>query len=57
MRRVVIYWAGKDKTKEREARKALGIGGVSINGESEYRGDIGRLMPYIKDGIMQIRKK
>lgn len=57
MRRVVIYWATKDKAKEREVRQALRIGGVSINGESEYNGDIERLTPYIEEGIMQLRYK
>ena len=35
----------------------LGITVVSVNGESEYKGDVERLKPYIEEGLIVIRMK
>ena len=56
-KKTVIYWKEKDATKRRQAMKELGIGSMSVNGESEYGGSIFKLIPYEKKGIIQIRTK
>ena len=57
MKRNVIYWKTSDMERKKEVKAALGITSVSVNGESEYKGDIKKLDPYIEEGIMIIRTK
>ena len=57
MKRTVIYWKTFDVDRKKEVKAALGITSVSVNGESEYNGDPGKLEPYIKEGLMIIRTK
>lgn len=56
-KKTVIYWRERDATKRRAAMKELGIGGMSVNGESDFNGSIFKLMPYVKSGMIQIRTK
>ena len=35
----------------------LGITVVSVNGESEYKGDVAKLEPYIEEGLIVVRTK
>lgn len=35
----------------------LGITVVSVNGESEYKGDVAKLKPYIEEGLIVVRTK
>lgn len=55
--RLVVYWVTKDAKERREAMRALGIDGMSVNGESEYRGDEFELLPYIEKGLIAVRRK
>lgn len=55
--KMVIYWATDDKKAQRETMDALGIGYVSVNGESDYNGDAERLEPYVEKGLMKVRIK
>ncbi len=57
MKRMVIYWRTKDRQRNREVKEALGITAVSVNGESEYKGEVDKLTPYIEEGIIAIRTK
>lgn len=57
MKRTVIYWKTKHVERNREVKEALGITSVSVNGESEYKGDMARLEPYIQEGLISIRMK
>ena len=57
MKRTVIYWKTSDKERNKEVKADLGITSVSVNGESEYNGDPEKLEPYIKEGLIVIRKK
>lgn len=57
MKKVVIYWKKADRERKREAKIALGVADVSVNGESVYKGDLGRLEPYIKEGLIEVRVK
>lgn len=57
MKKVVIYWKTADRERKREAKIALGVSDVSVNGESVYKGDMEKLEPYIKEGLMEVRVK
>lgn len=57
MKRVVIYWKTRDRERKQEVKKALGITSVSVNGESEYKGDLKELEPYISEGLLTVRTK
>ena len=57
MKRTVIYWKTSDMERKKEVKAALGITSVSVNGESEYKGDVSKLEPYIKEGLIVIRQK
>lgn len=57
MKKVVIYWKTADRERKREAKIALGVSDVSVNGESVYVGDMEKLEPYIKEGLMEVRVK
>ena len=55
MKKVVIYWKTADRERKREAKIALGVSDVSVNGESVYMGDMEKLEPYVKEGLMEVR--
>ena len=57
MKRTVIYWKAFDIERKREVKAELGITSVSVNGESEYKGELEKLEPYIKEGLMIVRTK
>lgn len=57
MKRNVIYWKTSDTEKKKEVKAALGITSESVNGESEYKGEVERLIPYVEEGLIVIRKK
>lgn len=57
MKRNVIYWKTSDMERKKEVKAELGITSESVNGESEYKGDIGKLEQYINEGIIVIRIK
>lgn len=57
MKKMVIYWKTADKERKREAKIALGVSDVSVNGESVYMGDMEKLEPYVKEGLMEVRVK
>ena len=57
MKRVFIYWKTKDREREAQLKAALGIKEVSVNGESEYKGDLKELEPYISEGLIKVRTK
>lgn len=57
MKRTVIYWKAFDIERKREVKAELGITSVSVNGESEYKGEFEKLEPYIKEGLIVIRTK
>ena len=57
MKRTVIYWKAFDIERKREVKAELGITSVSVNGESEYKGELEKLEPYIKEGLIVIRTK
>ena len=57
MKRTVIYWCSGNAKRKAEVRAALGITSESVNGESEYRGDVERLNPYVEEGLITIRIK
>ena len=57
MKRSVIYWKTSDMERKREVKTELGITSVSVNGESEYKGDPEKLEQYINEGLMIIRTK
>lgn len=57
MKRTMIYWKTKDRKRKTEVKTELGITSVSVNGESEYKGDASKLEPYIEEGLIVIRRK
>lgn len=57
MKKVVIYWKTTDRERKRIAKIELGVADVSVNGESVYMGDLERLEPYIKEGLIEVRVK
>ena len=57
MKRTVIYWITNDKKRKAEVKQALGITCVSVNGESDYKGDPSRLVPFVEEGLISIRMK
>lgn len=57
MKRTVVYWKTKDVDRKKEVKEALGITSVSVNGESEYKGDVAKLEPYIEEGLIVVRTK
>lgn len=57
MKRVVVYWKTKDRKRQTEVQTELGITSVSVNGESEYKGNPRKLEPYINEGIIVLRVK
>ena len=57
MKRNVKYWKTSDMERKKEVKAELGITSESVNGESEYKGDIGKLEQYINEGIIVIRIK
>ena len=57
MKKVVIYWKTADRERKRKAKIALGVSDVSVNGESVYMGDMEKLEPYVKEGLMEVRVK
>ncbi len=57
MKRTVIYWKTEDRKRKTEVKTELGITDVSVNGESEYKGDCERLIPYVEEGLIIIRRK
>ena len=57
MKRIVVYWITKDRKRKEEVKAELGITSVSVNGESEYKGAIDKLTPYVEEGLFKIRVK
>lgn len=57
MKKVVIYWKTADRERKRKAKIELGVSDVSVNGESVYMGDMEKLEPYVKEGLMEVRVK
>lgn len=57
MKRTVVYWKTKDRDRKTEVKTALGIKGESVNGESEYKGEVDKLIPYINEGLISVRTK
>lgn len=57
MKRIVVYWITKDRNRKEEVKAELGITSVSVNGESEYKGAIDKLTPYVEEGLIKIRVK
>lgn len=57
MKRIVVYWITKDRKRKEEVKAELGITSVSVNGESEYKGEIDKLTPYVEEGLIKIRVK
>ena len=57
MKRTVIYWKTSDRERKKEVKADLGITSVSVNGESEYKGEVERLAPYVEEGLIKIRMK
>lgn len=57
MKKVVIYWKTADRERKRIAKIELGVADVSVNGESVYKGDLERLEPYVKEGLIEVRVK
>lgn len=55
--RTVIYWRTKDKKRQKEAMKELGVSYVSVNGESTWEGSEDKLRAYVEEGIIRIRRK
>ena len=57
MKRMMIYWKNLDTERAKEAKETLGITGVSVNRESEYKGDPRKLEQYINEGTIVLRVK
>lgn len=57
MKRTIIFWKTKDMKRKTEVKTELGITSVSVNGESDYNGDMEKLEPYIREGLIEVRKK
>lgn len=57
MKRTVVYWRTGDTKRNAEVKAELGITSVSVNGESDYNGEIERLIPYVEEGLIKIRVK
>ena len=55
--KAVIYWITKDKEKKHQLKEELGCHYISVNGESEYKGDVEKLKRYVDEGLIQIRYK
>ena len=57
MKKAVIYWLPCEKKRKEEVKDLLGVTSVSVNGESEYKGEVERLAPYVEEGLIKIRMK
>ena len=57
MKVVMLYWTTTDTKRKNEVKAELGITSVSVNGESEYKGEIDKLTPYVEEGLFKIRVK
>ena len=57
MKRTVIYWKTSDMGRMKEVKAELSITVVSVNGESEYKGDVAKLEPYIEERLIVVRTK
>lgn len=57
MKRTVIYWKTSEVERMKTVKAELGITVVSVNGESEYKGDVEKLKPYIEEGLIAVRTK
>lgn len=55
--KTIVYWTTKDRERKREVMDKLGIRYTSVNGESEYDGDVERLREFEKEGLIKIRTK
>lgn len=55
--KTIVYWATNDRERKREVMDKLGIRYTSVNGESEYDGDVERLREYVEEGLIKIRRK
>lgn len=55
--KTIIYWITKDKETKNQIREELGCPYITVNGESEYKGDVEKLKRYVDDGLIQIRYK
>ena len=57
MKVVMLYWTTTDTKRKNEVKAELGITSVSVNGESEYKGEKEKLTPYVEEGLFKIRVK
>ena len=57
MKKTVIYWKTTDMNRKREVKEELGVTSVSVNGESEYKGDLDRLAKFVEEGLISLRTK
>lgn len=55
--KTIVYWVTKDRERKREVMDKLGIRYTSVNGESEYNGDVEKLREYVEEGLIAIRMK
>ena len=55
--KTIIYWITKDKEKKNQLKEELGCPYITVNGESEYKGDVEKLRRYVDEGLIQIRYK
>lgn len=55
--KTIVYGATNDRERKREVMDKLGIRYTSVNGESEYDGDVERLREYVEEGLIKIRRK
>ena len=57
MKRTVVYWRTKDRGRKDQVKEELGITSESVNGESEYKGDMKKLEQYVREGLISVRLK
>lgn len=55
--KTIVYWITNDRERKREVMDKLGIRYTSVNGESEYKGDLKELEQYISEGLIKVRMK
>lgn len=55
--KTVIFWKTKNQEEKKKAKYKLRITCESVNGESDFNGNVEELSEYIQKGTIEIRRK
>lgn len=55
--KTVIFWKTKNQEEKKKAKEKLRITCESVNGESDFKGNVEELSEYIQKSTIEIRRK